>query len=184
MKYTTPTLETERLRLGRGTEADFARVYEFNFCHLRDIDGDFAFVRQDPSIAADFVTYADEEDAMDWIIYKKDTGTPIGNITADRPVEEIGAMELSFNLHPDFWGREYMKEAAVAVMRHLFSLGFDAILCGYSEGNRKSKRLTEKLGFSPYAVKENAWMKNGHPITDYICILHRSTIDALYSNQG
>jgi len=180
MKYETPLLESPRLFLRRGTAEDFAAVYEYDFRHLRDIDGDFAFVKQEPGAIDGFETYADEDDAMDWIIFLRESGKPIGNITADRPNEELHSMELSFNLHPDYWGHEYMKEAVIAVMRHLFSLGFENVLCGYSEGNRKSKRLGEKIGFRPYSVKENAWMKNGHPVTDYTTILSRAEFEQLY----
>ncbi len=180
MKYTTPDLETERLLLHRGTAEDFQKVYEYDFRRLRDIAGDFAFVKQDPAAIAGFEEYADEDDAMDWILYLRESGTPIGNITADRPDEDTHSMELSFNLHPDFWGKEYMKEAVIEVMHHLFRLGFANVLCGYSEGNRKSKRLIEKLGFRPYRTTENAWQKDGHPITDYTCILSRQEFVSLY----
>lgn len=183
MKYSTPELETDRLILHRGTYEDFVRVYEYDFRRLRDIHGDFAMVKQDPSALEGYETYADEEDVMDWILYKKEDGTPIGNVTADRISKELNAIELAYNLHPDYWGREYMKEAVVGVMRHLFSLGFDNILCGYSEGNRKSKRVIEKLGFQPYSVQENAWVKDGKPVTDYTCILSRQAFRTLYGEE-
>jgi RimJ/RimL family protein N-acetyltransferase len=117
---------------------------------------------------------------MDWILYLAFNEAPIGNITADRPDTQTNSMELAFNLHPDFWGQGYMKEAVIEVMRHLFRLGFSNVLCGYSEGNRKSKRLIEKLGFQPYRTAENAWQKNGQPITEYTCILSREEFSALY----
>lgn len=180
MKYETPELTTPRLLLHRGSAEDFQKVYEYDFCRLRDIAGDFAFVKQDPAAIAGFEEYADEEDAMDWILYLRETGAPIGNVTADRPDAQTHSMELAFNLHPDYWGKEYMKEAVVEVLRHLFRLGFENVLCGYSEGNRKSKRLIEKLGFRPFRVTENAWQKDGQPITEYTCILSRGEFTALY----
>ncbi|MBQ8398725.1 MAG: hypothetical protein IJX08_02020 [Clostridia bacterium] len=53
------------------------------------------------------------------------------------------------------------------------TLQFDNILCGYDEGNVKSKRVIEKLGFLPYETIPNAWQKNGVPITSYRCILSK-----------
>ena len=80
-------------------------------------------------------------------------------------IAAIGAVELKLNGHTDmterddecelgywlgqpFWGRGYMPEAARALLRHGFEdLGMTAIWCGYYDGNQKSKRVQEKLGF-------------------------------------
>ena len=184
MKYITPKLETGRLILKRGSLEDFQKVYEYDFRKLRDICGEFEFVKQDPAVIEGYETYADEDDALDWIIFLKESGTsadvPIGNLTADRINPELNAIELAFNLHPDHWGHGYMVEACNAAMAYLFSLGFENILCGYSEGNRKSKRVGEKMGFEPHSVKENAWMKNGVPVTDYTSILSKEKFFALH----
>lgn len=56
--------------------------------------------------------------------------------------------ELGYWLGKPFWGRGYMPEAAVELLRHAFEdLGMRAVWCGYYEGNLKSKRVQEKLGF-------------------------------------
>jgi len=78
----------------------------------------------------------------------------------------IGAVELKLNGHTDmtkrddecelgywlgepFWGRGYMPEAANALLKRGFEeLGMSTIWCGYYEGNEKSKRVQEKLGFT------------------------------------
>ena len=77
----------------------------------------------------------------------------------------IGAVELKLNGHTDmterddecelgywlgepFWGRGYMPEAARTLIKRGFEeLGMTTIWCGYYEGNEKSKRVQEKLGF-------------------------------------
>lgn len=45
---------------------------------------------------------------------------PIGNIVADREDDNLHSIELSFNLHPNYWGCGYMKEACIIVMDYLF----------------------------------------------------------------
>ena len=56
--------------------------------------------------------------------------------------------ELGYWLGKPFWGRGYMPEAAREILRNGFEdLGMNAIWCGYYEGNQKSKRVQEKLGF-------------------------------------
>ena len=77
----------------------------------------------------------------------------------------IGAIELKLNGHTDmtkkddecelgywigkpFWGQGLIPEAAKEIIRHGFeNLGMKKIWCGYYDGNNKSKRVQEKLGF-------------------------------------
>ena len=77
----------------------------------------------------------------------------------------IGAIELKLNGHTDmtqrddecelgywlgqpFWGKGYIPEAARALLRRGFEeLGITTVWCGYYDGNIKSKRVQEKLGF-------------------------------------
>jgi len=77
----------------------------------------------------------------------------------------IGAIELKLNSHADlawgddecelgywigkpFWGRGLVPEAAEELLRHAFEeLGMRKVWCGYYEGNGKSRRVQEKLGF-------------------------------------
>ena len=56
--------------------------------------------------------------------------------------------ELGYWLGQPFWGRGYMPEASRELLRHGFEdLGMTTIWCAYYEGNLKSKRVQEKLGF-------------------------------------
>lgn len=77
----------------------------------------------------------------------------------------IGAVELKLNGHTDmterddecelgywlgrpFWGQGIMPEAAAELLRRGFEdLNMSKIWCGYYDGNEKSKRVQEKLGF-------------------------------------
>lgn len=180
----TPELETERLILKKGTPEDFINVYEYNFTKLRDICGEFEFVKCDPNFVATFANYSEEtEDVYDWIIYLKETMEPIANIVADRYNDELNGFELSFNLHPTHWGKGYMKEAVIEVMRFLFENGYDNIVSAYDEGNIKSKRVHEKIGFEFYKDEENSWQKNGVPITKHINIMSKERFNELYSSK-
>lgn len=77
----------------------------------------------------------------------------------------IGSVELKLNGHTDmterddecelgywlaqpFWGRGYMPEAAGKLLQRAFEeLDMTTVWCGYYDGNQKSKRVQEKLGF-------------------------------------
>ena len=56
--------------------------------------------------------------------------------------------ELGYWLGKPFWGQGIMPEAAEEMLRHAFEdLGMTKVWVGYYEGNAKSKRVQEKLGF-------------------------------------
>lgn len=56
--------------------------------------------------------------------------------------------ELGYWIGEPFWGNGYMPEAARELIRHGFEeLGMTTVWCGYYDGNTKSKRVQEKVGF-------------------------------------
>lgn len=64
--------------------------------------------------------------------------------------------ELGYWLGEPFWGRGYVPEASRALLKRGFEeLGMTTIWCGYYEGNEKSKRVQEKLGFTYHHTCEN-----------------------------
>lgn len=64
--------------------------------------------------------------------------------------------ELGYWLGKPFWGRGYMPEAVEAILHHAFEdMGMTNVWCGYYDGNNKSKRVQEKLGFVYHHTCEN-----------------------------
>ena len=56
--------------------------------------------------------------------------------------------ELGYWIGKPFWGQGLIPEASRALLCHAFEdLGMRAVWCGYCDGNEKSKRVQEKLGF-------------------------------------
>ena len=80
-------------------------------------------------------------------------GNPVGSIglklkghtdMTDRDDE----CELGYWIGKPFWGQGLIPEAARELLCHAFEdLGMRAVWCGYYEGNEKSRRVQEKLGF-------------------------------------
>ena len=180
MYYETPELETERLILKRGDVSDYRKVYEYDFRKLRDINNVFEFVKL-PEGSVDYFAEP-EENTYDWIVFLKDGMVPISNIVADREREDISSIEIAFNTHPSYWRCGYSMEAIISIMRFLFDKGYKNIICGYDEGNIKSKSLGEKLGFIPYEVKEAAWYLGDVPITSYVTIMSKERFNELYND--
>ena len=80
----------------------------------------------------------------------KENGKPIGSIALHRNdlAEKDDEYELGYWIGKPFWGQGMIPEASRALLRHAFeNLGMRAVWCGYYEGNEKSKRVQEKLGF-------------------------------------
>lgn len=56
--------------------------------------------------------------------------------------------EIGYWLGKPFWGRGIMPEATREMLRHAFDdLGMQKVWCAYYDGNEKSKRVQEKVGF-------------------------------------
>ena len=94
---------------------DYQKVYEYDFTKLRDINGEFEFVKQDPQKIKGYEEVYPE--SYDWILYLKSSGEPIGNVVADREQQDIKSIELAFNTHPSFWKKGYTTEALIQIMK-------------------------------------------------------------------
>ena len=56
--------------------------------------------------------------------------------------------ELGFWIAKPFWGQGLIPEASCEILRHAFEdLGMRTVWCAYYDGNEKSKRAQEKIGF-------------------------------------
>ena len=80
----------------------------------------------------------------------KADGKPIGSIGLHRNdlAEEDDEYELGYWIGRPFWGQGLIPEAARELLRHAFAdLGMARIWCGYYDGNLKSRRVMDKLGF-------------------------------------
>lgn len=144
-------LETERLLLRRWTEEDAASLFTY---------------AKDPEVGpiAGWPPHKSEEESKS-VIKNVFNGAECYAICEKGKGIAIGAVELKLNGHTDmterddecelgywlgrpFWGRGYMPEAAKALLRRAFEeLGMTTVWCGYYDGNQKSKRVQEKLGF-------------------------------------
>ena len=144
-------LHTERLLLRPWCEADAESVYEY----AKD---------SDIGPIAGWPPHKSVEESLDVIknvlmteesyaICEKENGVAIGAIALKLNghtdmTERDDECELGYWLGKPFWGRGYMPEAAREIIRHGFEeLGMTTIWCGYYDGNTKSKRVQEKVGF-------------------------------------
>lgn len=87
----------------------------------------------------------------------KEDGKAIGSIGLHRNdlAEREDEYELGYWLGKPFWGQGLIPEASREILRHAFDdLGMNRIWCGYYDGNVKSRRVQEKLGFEHHHTTE------------------------------
>jgi RimJ/RimL family protein N-acetyltransferase len=80
----------------------------------------------------------------------KEDGKAIGSIGFHRNdlAELDDEYELGYWIGKPFWGQGLIPEASREMLRYAFEdLGMRRIWCGYYDGNVKSRRVQEKLGF-------------------------------------
>lgn len=88
----------------------------------------------------------------------KETGKPIGSVGFKHGsfAKNDDEYELGYWIGKEFWGQGLIPEASLEMLRHGFEdLGLNKVWCGYYDGNSKSRRVQEKLGFKYHHTEEN-----------------------------
>ncbi len=143
--------ETERLILRRWEESDAQSLYE----HAKDqnvgpIAGWPPHKSIDESLNVIKTVFNRKEC---YAICEKENNIAIGAIELKLNgytdmTEKNDECELGYWLGKAFWGKGYMPEAVKELLRHAFEdLEMTTVWCGYYDGNVKSKRVQEKVGF-------------------------------------
>lgn len=144
-------LTTERLLLRPWKEMDAESLYEY----AKDPDvGPIAgwSVHQSIEESREVIKHVFRGKEC-YAVCEKGTDLAIGAIElklngSTDMTERDDECELGYWIGKPFWGRGYIPEAAEELIRHGFEdLGMTTIWCGYYDGNEKSKRVQEKIGF-------------------------------------
>ena len=145
-------LETKRLILRPWQESDAESLYEY---------------AKDPDIGpiAGWNPHKNAEDSLRIIknclngkeayaVCLKEDNKAIGAIelmlggSSVNQIEAEDECELGYWIGKPFWGQGLIPEAGRELLRRAFEdLGMNKVWCGYYDGNLKSKRVQEKLGF-------------------------------------
>lgn len=156
---TKQQLTTQRLILRPWRDSDAAALYEY---------------AKNPNIgpAAGWPAHQSVEESLDVIrnvfngpedyaiTLAEDPDTAIGAISLKLaggsdlfPANDTTQAEMGFWIGEPFWGNGYVPEAAYELLRHGFEdLDLAATWCAYYEGNVKSARAQQKIGFEPVHV--------------------------------
>ena len=141
-------LETERLLLRPWEESDAEACYAYaKDPRVGPIAGwaPHKNVEESRKVIRDILSAPET-----YAIVLKETGLPVGSIGFhhDDLAKDDGETELGYWIGVPYWGRGLVPEAARELIRHAFEdLALERIWCGYYDGNERSKRVQEKLGF-------------------------------------
>ena len=143
-------LETQRLILRPWTEADAELLYQYA------VDPEIG----PPAGWPPHTSVENSREIIKAVLSKPETyavclkdNKPIGSVGlklkgSTDMTQRDDECELGYWLGRHFWGRGLIPEAARELLRHAFEdMGMVAVWCGYYEGNEKSRRVQEKLGF-------------------------------------
>lgn len=144
-------LKTERLILRPWEESDAQSLFEY----AKDPDvGPIAGWPPHKSVEESLSVIKNVSSSKEcYAVCEKDNNVAIGAIELKLNghtdmTDKEDECELGYWLGKPFWGRGYMPEAAKELIRYGFeNLKMSTIWCGYYDGNEKSKRVQEKVGF-------------------------------------
>lgn len=170
MRYNMPILKIDNIILKPGNLDDYIKVYEYDFSKLTGIWEDIIYKKNTLSdIKSIYEIIENQNNSYSWIIYLNNY--PIGHIVADRENRIINnSIELSYNLHPSYWGKGVMKKVIKIICDYLLK-SYDYIIICYCNGNEKSKKLLNKLNFKYYKTIKNAYSKYDKYVDEYIYYL-------------
>ncbi|MBQ1217744.1 MAG: GNAT family N-acetyltransferase [Clostridia bacterium] len=89
-------------------------------------------------------------DPETYAVCLRENNKPIGSIGLHRNDLAVNddEYELGYWIGKPFWGQGLIPEASQELLRHAFEdLNMNRIWCGYYDGNEKSRRVQQKLGF-------------------------------------
>ena len=112
-----------------------------------------------------------------YAVVLRETGLSVGSIGLHRndlAVREDEA-ELGYWLGVPYWGRGIIPEAGREILRHAFEdLRLARVWCGRYEGNERSRRVQEKLGFRyQWMTRDLPVPQMGETSTGYVSLLTR-----------
>lgn len=162
----TQVIETQRLILRRFEMTDAQNAFD-NYCGREKVTefmswNHHASVEDTESYLGNCVLPEyEKEDRYCWAIVWKASNEVIGCIDVCASDERKRCAELGWVIGDEYWGRGIMPEAAQAVLKYLFAVGYERIQATHHPKNPKSGRVMEKIGMRYEGIlKKGSMFKN------------------------
>lgn len=161
-----PVLETPRLVLGSFKTDDLENIFR---CLSDALTVEFV---TDPAEEPEFLDGVLDEYmhghergvSLNWAIREKATGNYAGSVSLQEFSFHDLLAETAFDLNRSFVSRGYMSEAIGAVLTYAFSLmNLHRVEARVVEGNARSQRLLERMGFTLEGNLRESFILQGSP---------------------
>ena len=141
------TLQTERLELAKASWHDAPFVFRLiGNEKVRQHLGGVVALRKRPSVIRSYLNVGLDE--FLWIARIRKSTSPVGLISVTKH-KDGREFELSYQFHPNAWGRGYAFEAASATLHFVREQrGLKRLIAETQVANVASCRLLERLGMS------------------------------------
>ncbi len=171
-------IETERLILRHWQEGDASALFKYaNDPDIGLIAGWDPHASIEHSLEIILTVFASPEI---YAVVLKDTGEPVGScgiMFSDglhSAAMKQGEAEIGYWIGKPYWGQELIPEAVKALLYRCFNdLALDLVWCGYYEGNNKSKRVCEKIGFKFHHTNNDIISPLGDKRTEHFYIMSK-----------
>lgn len=173
-----PELETERLRLKQLTLEYAPYVYQMrsNPQVMKYMDTHWhASVEDSQRFIQENLDSYQRKQGLYWVFTHKDSGQPIGDFAFWKIDKRHHRADIGYILHPNYWGKGYMKEAMQAIVGFAFQkLGIHSLEANVNTENEASKRALLKMGFRKEAHFHENYFYNGQYLDSEIYCLVNS----------
>lgn len=112
----------------------------------------------------------------------KESGEAVGSVglkmgDATDMTDRADECELGYWIGRPFWGQGLIPEASRELLRHAFEeMNMQAVWCGYYDGNTKSRRVQDKLGFVYHHTTEGLEVRLMNEIrTGHVMLMTKET---------
>lgn len=126
-----------------------------------------------------------------YAVVLKATGEPVGCCgimlanSLHSPEIKQGEAEIGYWIGKPYWGQGLIPEAVGALLSRCFNeLGLDAVWCGYYDGNTKSKRVCEKIGFTYHHTTGDIISPLGNKRTEHFYKMTNEYYRTLHNYNG
>ncbi len=146
-----PQLESERLIFRKFIISDASDIQSIRTDKdvMKYMDSNPHTTLQDSKnfISKNIETYK-KGNGLFWAIIEKSTNTFIGDFSYWRILRENHRAEIGYTLKPQFWGKGFMKETIIELIKFGFNnLNLHSIEANVNPENESSKKLLHRLGF-------------------------------------
>lgn len=159
-----PVLESERLIYREMQKEDASGLFSIrgNDQAMQYMDSVWHSSVEDSKVNIEEIQKAFlDKNGINWAIVEKDSNQFIGYFGYWRLDKSNSRAEIGYALIPEFWGKGYMKEAALTLIDFGFKqLKVHSIEANINPSNDASRKLLLKLGFKKEAYfRENYFYK-------------------------